>query len=78
MYGMDSTPSQSPASQPRLNSLDEVDALLSQATSRVEMRTSSIRRLREENEPYNSVYGLELSETSPKKGEVWMCESPQF
>ncbi|CBK21956.2 uncharacterized protein [Blastocystis hominis] len=69
MYGMDPSPSKPPQSQPRPNSLEEVDALLSQATSRVELHSSSIRRLREENEPYNAVHGLQLSETSPKKGE---------
>lgn len=67
---MDSAPCKPPASQPRPNSLEEVDELLSQATSRVEMRSSPMRRLREANEPFNAVEGLELSETSPQKGEV--------
>lgn len=78
MYGMDSSPSKSPQSQTRPNSLEEVDALLSQATSRVELHNSSIRRLRKENEPYNAVYGLQLSETSPKKGEVWVLKRTEF
>lgn len=36
------------------------------------MAKTSLRRLREEDKPYNSVIGCEIDEVTPQRGEVWM------
>jgi len=32
-----------------------------------------MKRLREEDKPYNTVIGCEIDEVTPQRGEVWMC-----
>ena len=34
---------------------------------------TSMKRLREEDKPYNTVIGCEIDEVTPQRGEVWMC-----
>ena len=65
------------------SNLDEVDSFLSKATSEqpipsIQMKEETIpglekkksSRLRQKNEPFNSVSACEVNETSPQRGEV--------
>ena len=53
------------------SSLDEIDSFINKATAEEhDVQKKVAKRLRQESEPYNSVYACEIDEVSPQRGEV--------
>ena len=70
MYGMDCVPKEEPIEK-LPSSLDEIDSFINKATAEEhDVQKKVAKRLRQENEPYNSVYACEIDEVSPQRGEV--------
>ena len=70
MYGMDCAPKEEP-SERLPSSLDEIDSFIRKATTEEhDDQRKTAKRLRQENEPYNTVCACEIDEISPQRGEV--------
>ena len=70
MYGMDCVPKEEPIEK-FPSSLDEIDSFINKATTEEhDVQKKVAKLLRQENEPYNSVYACEIDEVSPQRGEV--------
>ncbi|KAK8821816.1 hypothetical protein WA556_002261, partial [Blastocystis sp. ATCC 50177/Nand II] len=72
MYGMDSVTEEAKV-EPKdalPSSLEEMDSFIQKATTEAPPpRKNTQRRLRKEDEPYNSIYACEIDEVSPQRGE---------
>ena len=74
MYGMDRFPP-NVDSETLPNTAEGVSEFVEKISSRVELKDHSpgMRRLRQENEPFNAVNACSIEEDRPKKGEVCDC-----
>ena len=74
MYGMDRFPP-NVDSETLPNTAEGVSEFVEKISSRMELkdRSPGMRRLRQENEPFNAVNACSIEEDRPKKGEVCGC-----